>query len=57
VCGVWSGVEWRQVAGIQGQRVIGRSTRMQPQSYKRWGSRDCKRGVDGGKWVEGGGPR
>jgi len=54
VC-VWSGV--RQVAGMQRQRVISKSARMQPQSYKRWGSRDCKRVVDGGRWWSKGGSK
>jgi len=48
VC-VWSEVEWSK-AGGRNARIerISKSTRMQPQSYKRWGSRDCKRVVDGG---------
>ena len=43
------GVEW-SVAGGRNARIerISKSTRMQPQSYKRWSSRDCKRVVDGG---------
>ena len=49
---VWSGVEW-SVAGGRNARIerISKSTRMQPQSYKKWGSSDCKREVGGGNVV------